>query len=684
MRIRTLLAVAGALALAAGGCAGRATRNIEKLLADLASDSPRRQARAERNLAEHGRAAIKPLSAIVTGEDVEKFELSDDWETLRIPAARALGLMAAKASLARSEAELAAKPLLKVLKASDNRALRIAAAKALGSFTQLTSPINDLILVLRESDGELVETARGSLVSNALHAIYRLVLVEEPLAAAAVKKDWARLLERLRSTDNDIRLDTVRELAASQDPRAADLLLQRLADDKSGDVRYAALGYCQSVAQAAPEGAFAARLHERLADSFAKDGDSRVVLVAAQMLRTRRADLVGTFNKRLARATELCVNKLLESARSRQFDAAARADAIDALGCAPSDERDELLARLVDRADGEAARIRRAAAGVLATSDTVVALDALRKAMEDTDSIVKLVAAQALGRHGKSDDVKQAVTYLVELLSHEEASIRTPAADALGTLGAKALPVLVGQLGASLAKAAELAQWEVPLRELQRKREPTSEDKDKIAKLEDAIGEYRKKDPARREKHIAWGLVTGLGNIAADIGEGAAPALDLVVKATRCHYVDVRRAAANGLGSFQGEKAIAALVGALNDPDETVRWYGATALEQHGDAAAAALVGALGDDATAAVAARSLGRVGGADALQAVLARLPAATGGARTSLVWSIGELLRRHPASAHAAAAREALRRASKLDDDPEAARLARYALARAAAHK
>ena len=53
--------------------------------------------------------------------------------------------------------------------------------------------------------------------------------------------------------------------------------------------------------------------------------------------------------------------------------------------------------------------------------------------------------------------------------------------------------------------------------------------------------------------------------------------------------------------------------------------------------------------------------------------------GAARADLVWSVGELLGRYPASPHAAAAREALRRASELADDPEAARLARYALAR-----
>jgi len=688
MRTRSVVILLGSLVLAVGGCGGRATRNIEKLLADLASDSKRKQARAERHLAEHGRAAIKPLSAIVTGEDIEELELRGDWETLRVPAARALGLMAAKASLARSEAELAAEPLLEVLGKTDHPALRLEAAKALGHFTQLTTPVNDLILLLRESDAELVEAARQSLVRNALHAIYRLKLADEPVAAAAAKKDLARLLERLGSTDDDIRLDTVRELAASGEPRAAVLLLHRLRGDESGDVRYAALCHCRSVAEADPESDFAAKLYAQLASSFDRDDDSRVVLTAAELLSARQANRVGQFNERVARTTELVVNKLLQDAESRQYDAGARADAINALERAASKERDELLARLVDRDAGEAARIRRAAASVLATSGSSDAADALEKAMGDDDSIVRLVAATALGRGGSTE----AVAYLVELLSHEEVKIRAPAADALGTLGMTALPVLVKQLEDSLVHAANLAQWEGPLRDLQRKADLTAEERDRVADLEDAIRQYRQQQPGRREKHIAWGLVTGLGRIAAGVAKENPTALaqvveaaaDVVVKASTCHYADVRRVAANALACFPGEESVAALIDALADPEDSVRWYAATALERHGQAAVPALVQALQDDGTTAIAARSLGRIGDADTLQPMLAHLPRGTGDARVALVWGIGELLRRHPVSTHAPAAREALRKTSQLPDDPEAARLARYALSKAAAPK
>jgi HEAT repeat protein len=338
--------------------------------------------------------------------------------------------------------------------------------------------------------------------------------------------------------------------------------------------------------------------------------------------------------------------------------------------------RDKLLAELVDRDKGEAARIRRAAASVLAGSDSQLAAEALKRAMADDDSIVRLVAATALGRRGNTE----AVAYLVGLLSHKEAKIRTPAADALGTLGAKALDELIEQLQTSLGNAKALAQWEVPLSQLKRKQDPTSEDKQKIAELERAVAGHREKAPDRHEKHIAWGLCTGIGSIAAEIEDDAFPAVDLAVhltQAARCHYADVRRAAVNGLGNVRHGKAIAALLGALKDEDETVRWYAAAALEKHGAPGARALTGALKDEAVAAIAAKSLARIGDADALQAMLERLPDAKGETRAALVWSLGELLRRHDDSDHKTAAQQALREASQLADDPETARLASYAL-------
>jgi len=672
---RFLLLIAGGLALV--GCAGRSTRDIEKLLADLTSGSPKAQARAVRSLTEHGRAVVKPLSSILTGKDIEKtveeYQIRKDWKELRVPAAHALRIIADKASLARSEAETAAAPLLEVLQ-GNVRDLRIEAARALGYFTQLSEPANDLILLLREDDQELVDAATEALARNALRSVYRLVLPEEPPAAAA-EKDWSRLLERIRSTDDDIRLETVRELAASRDPRAAPLLLDRVAQDTSRDVRYAALTHCVEAAKAdKPEG-FADKLHAQVPTSFAKDDDSRVVLLAAKLLRGRAPDRVGKFLARVEAATTRCEEKLLADAGNSVYDAATRADAINALALLPGDRRDELLARLLDPAANERARIKRAAAGVLATSESPKAIAALEKAMRDPDRIVKLVAAQALGRAGNLD----AVTYLVDLLSDQEAKIRTPAADALGTLGANALPVLVKQLQGSLAKAGELAKAEVPLRELRLKKELTAQERAEVAKLTTSL-EQLKRAAGRDEKYVSWGIVTGLGRIASQIGAEAAPALGVVVQAAGCHYEDVRRVAVDALGSFEGEKAVRALGKAITDPDETVRWYAASALEKHGASARPVLLTALDDQAIAPAAAISLGRIGDADTLKALLARLDATEGDAKAAMVWAVGALLKRYPEDAQAPAARRALEAAAKLKDAPEAARRARYALIKA----
>ena len=68
---------------------------------------------------------------------------------------------------------------------------------------------------------------------------------------------------------------TIRFGAYELNPRAAELLLDLVANDKSREVRYAALRYCERVAAAEPEGELAGKLYEQLATSFEKDDGSR-------------------------------------------------------------------------------------------------------------------------------------------------------------------------------------------------------------------------------------------------------------------------------------------------------------------------------------------------------------------------------------------------------------------------
>ncbi len=677
MRVRLTRLLPVAVVLLAG-CSGGTVRDLEKLLTYLSSDSPRARARAEKSLAEHGRTFIKPLSNILTGEDldqtVEDYNIKADPASLRVPAAKALGVIAAKASLARSEAETAAEPLLEALWDED-RAVRIAAAKALGQFTQLSEPANDLILLLREDDEALVAAATASLANNALRAIYRLVPTTEP-APQKAEKDWARLVERLRSTDSDIRLDTVRELAASGNPKAADLLLERLAEDDSPDVRFAAFCFCQRAALDDTPKGFAEKFYAQLPKSFQKDDESRVVVLAAKLLKDREPALVGKFLERLDAAIAQCRRRLVELATNTAYEAASRADAINALALLPSTERDELLARLLDPETRERARVRRAAAGVLAGSDTDVATKALEKVMRDRDRIVKLIAAQALGRrHGKLE----AVRYLVDLLSDPEEKIRTTAADAIGTLGPKAVPVLVEQLRQALADATQLAQWEVPLRKLEAKAELSPEDEAKAQELRDAIAHFQDKHPGRSVKYTLWGIVTGLEHLAAHTTPPPATALDALIEVLDCHYPEVRRVAAVALGHFDEPKALDALAKALDDPDPTVRWYAAGSLERHPKGGVPRLVAALTKPNATAEAAAALGRLADPAALDPLVASLAAAQGRGRENIVWAIGQVLRRNPRCKGADRARQALAAASRQEEAPEVARLARQALAK-----
>ncbi len=658
MRTRALWVWLPLLAAALVGCGARGAADVEKLLRDLSSDSPQAQRRAEKALAEHGRAMIGLISSIITGEEMEDLILSEAHRReLRVPAAKALGVMAERASLARTEAENAAKPLLAALD-DENREVRITAVNALGHFTQLSGPAGHIVLLLREDDPGLVQAATEALRNNVLQSIDRLVPPEEAVVTAEVKTEWQRVLERLKAADADIRLEAARELATVEPSRAAPLLLDRLANDQSPEVRDAALRILLDAAEDNPEADFVGTVEEQLAQTFQEDESSRVVLRAAHALARREpTKQVTAFLGRVEKAVEACEEKLLKGASEvgrtdLGYDDATRADFIWALRNLHSPERDELLARLLQPEQDESARIRRVAARVLAQAESAAAAEALRIAMQDPDSIVKLVAAQALGRRGDLE----AVNYLVDLLNHRDVKIRTPAADGLGTLGAKALPVLVRQLNEVL----QAAEREKPLAE---GRQPRG-----------------RADDARNIEHVAWGIASGIAGIAKEIGaDAAAPALDVMLRAATCHYADVRRAAVRGLGHLGGEKAIAALADRLADRDESVRFYAGAALEEQGKAAVPGLLAALDNEKAAAIAADTLGRLAMPQALAALVKRADNVTGEARGSVVWAIGATLRRHPDAAGAEDARKLLTSIVDSEQTPHSARLARHALRR-----
>jgi HEAT repeat protein len=656
MRTRALWVWLPLLAAALVGCGARGAGDVEKLLRDLSSDSPQAQRRAEKALAEHGRAMIGLISAIITGEETEELTLSEAHrKELRVPAAKALGVMAERASLARTEAENAAKPLLAALD-DENRTLRITAVNALGHFTQLSEPAGQIVLLLREDDPELVQAATEALRNNVLQSIDRLVPPEEAIVTAEVKTEWERVLERLKAADADIRLEAARELATVQPSRAAPLLLDRLANDQSPEVRDAALRILLDAAKDSPEADLVGKVEQQLAQTFQEDEASRVVLRAAHALARREpTKQVTAFLGRVEKAVAACEEKLLKGASEAGrtelgYDDATRADFIWALRNLHSPERDALLARLLQPERDESARIRRVAARVLARAESTAAAQALRTAMQDPDSIVKLVAAQALGRRGDLE----AVNYLVDLLNHRDAKIRTPAADGLGTLGAKALPVLIRQLD----KALQAAERQSPVAE---ERQPRG-----------------RADGARNIQHAAWGITSGIAGIANEIGaDAAAPALDVLLRATKCQHADVRRAAVRALGHLGGEKAVAALAERLADRDESVRFYACAALEEQGKAAVPALLAALDNEKAAAIAADTLGRLAVPQALSALAERADKVTGEVRGSVVWAIGATLREHPDAEGAENARKLLASIADSEQSPQSARLARHAL-------
>jgi len=173
-------------------------------------------------------------------------------------------------------------------------------------------------------------------------------------------------------------------------------------------------------------------------------------------------------------------------------------------------------------------------------------------------------------------------------------------------------------------------------------------------------------------------VVTGLGRIAAAASPRPAAALDALIEALDCHYAEGRRVAAEALGHFDDPKVLGALAKALDDPDPSVRWYAAGSLVRFGKAAVPALVAALGRPNGAGDAAAALGKLADPSALAALVASLEKAPAPARENIAWAIGRIVRRNPDCPGAERARQTLAAASRLENAPGVARVARQALA------
>ncbi len=180
------------------------------------------------------------------------------------------------------------------------------------------------------------------------------------------------------------------------------------------------------------------------------------------------------------------------------------------------------------------------------------------------DPDVRYRAAEALGDLGDARSVEP----IAALLADEESGVRWKAAEALGKLGSQAVEPLIRSLhdqSVDVRWMAAIALGEIG-------------DPRAIGPLVETLTDT--------DTYVRSRAALALGKI----GE---PTRDTLIDALRSGEEDVRWGAALALGEIGGEKAMQALIGALDDPSPHVRHRAAGALEEIGDAAVPHLIEAF-------------------------------------------------------------------------------------------
>jgi len=214
------------------------------------------------------------------------------------------------------------------------------------------------------------------------------------------------------------------------------------------------------------------------------------------------------------------------------------------------------IAELLTQLDSPAAVSRAQAAQALGEAKVVAAIPKLIKMLDDPDTDAQWKATVALAAIGKP-----AVPALVEALNLEKERPRWKAETALKMIGSDAVEALAGALGDRRVRVRQSAAF--LLGEIA---DPTA-----IDPLAAAL--------ADKDEDTRWKAATSL----TKFGSRATLA---VLKQLKAQSVEARRCAAWVFQQTKDPEAVAALVAALGDSDEQVRWKAAIALQKIGAPAA--------------------------------------------------------------------------------------------------
>ena len=229
----------------------------------------------------------------------------------------------------------------------------------------------------------------------------------------------------------------------------------------------------------------------------------------------------------------------------------------------PAELSPEQIAELLERLDSETPAERSQAAELLGKRQVIAAIPKLVKMLDDPDEDAQWKATLALVAIGEP-----ALPRLVDSLSQDKERARWKAESALKLVAGRAVPALIKALDDERARVRQSAAF--LLGEIR--------DARCLEGLATAMSD--------KDEHTRWKAATSL----TKFGHDATP---VVVKRLATRTIEARRCAAWVFQHTRDPAAVPALVRALKDPDDPVRWKAAIALQKIGAESADPLIAIL-------------------------------------------------------------------------------------------
>lgn len=416
------------------GCGGGYAPRIEEALDKLKSDPNSRSARE--HLISAGREA---LDSIINVLETEKPEL-------RKASAEIIGEMKKRANegegvryllLGKRDSEKAGRALAEALFDSSFE-VRKSSLIALRQF-DLKDLLGPVILQLLEEDESVAEEALKTIASAPAYAVEYLIVRKPDRRTdktSCSDEEWEEIKNRLASQNEIVRANTIKNSMGLTDSRFLEALLILLEEDSVAEVRA-----CSAWALEYFDGS---KTNSALQKAL-EDESPLVVLSSARVLAKRGNRKSQRLLRRVQQAIKICRSELIARSKDKKLGESKRVNCVLALGKIPDSKLVSEIDELADSSTEPSVKVRRVAVTVIAEELDPASRGVLRKALRDDDELVRLKSAEALARLGETD----AVDFLVELLrSSEEAttSVRVPAAEALGKAGKSALDYLLKKI----------------------------------------------------------------------------------------------------------------------------------------------------------------------------------------------------------------------------------------------